>query len=139
MEIKDYINLWMSSEIIYWKDDFQEIDNLKYIIEEDRDFVKNRIKHIFGKCIGIAEDFLVVLDKRGKIRISPVLIDHIYPSPKFEWNDLVQEVERHTIKGKIEDIIWHQKDREYKYFISVNGKLKSRRYNANELMIIEQI
>jgi len=135
MEISDYINKWICSDTIYWKDNFQEIDNLKYIMEDDRTFARSKFHYIFGKCIGITGKFLVIYNKKGILRIEPNLIKFIYPSSKFEWNDFVQEVKRPEIKGKIEDIIWHLKDQEYKYFISINGKMKSRRYDSGELVI----
>lgn len=36
--------------------------------------------------------------------------------------------------GKIEMIIWHFKDKDYNYYISVDGKKKSKRYYAKDLI-----
>jgi hypothetical protein len=138
MEINDYIDKWIASSTIYWKDVYQEIDNLQYVKEEDRRFAKNNIKLIFGKCIGVIENYLIIQDKRGILRIMPELVANIYPSPKFEWGDKIQEIQRPEIKGEIENLIWHMKDNEFKYFIKINGKSKSRRYNPDELKLIKE-
>ena len=136
MNISYYIDKWVSSETIYWKDEFQEIDNLKHVMEEDRTFAKSNFTYVFGKCIGVIGNFLIILDKRGTIRIKPKLINYIYQTPKFEWGNSVQEIKRPEIKGKIESLFWHLKDNEYKYFIRKNGKVKSRRYDEHELIKI---
>ena len=136
MEIKSYIGKWLSSMHIYWKDTFQEIDNLQYVLEEDREYAKNKIGYAFGKCIGIIGEYLIIHNDKYDIRIRPELVHRIYPTPRFEWGDKVQEVARPEIKGEIINILWHVKDDEYKYFIKVNGKPKSRRYSPNELKLI---
>ena len=133
MDINEYINKWVSSDNIYWKDKFQEIDNLQYVKEEDRVFAKNNVGYAFGKCIGVIEPYLIIHNEKYNLRILPKLVRNIYPAPKFEWGDRVQEVERPEVKGEIESFIWHTKDSEFKYYIKVNGKPKSRRYNPNEL------
>jgi hypothetical protein len=102
-------------------------------MEEGRDFAKNKVGFAFGKCIGIFGEYLIIHNDEYEIRMQPELVHRIYPTPKFEWGDKVQEVERPEIKGEIINFIWHLKDQEYKYFIKVNGKPKSRRYNPDEL------
>jgi hypothetical protein len=141
MEIKEFINKWMSSDLIYdnySKNESCRTDNLQYVMDEDREFAKNNVGYAFGKCIGIIENYLIIQDKRGILRIMPELIHRIYPTPKFEWGNKVQEVARPEIKGEIENIIWHMKDNEFKYFIKVNGKSKSRRYNPDELELVKE-
>jgi hypothetical protein len=138
MEIKNYVNKWIASSTIYWKDIYQEIDNLQCVKEEDRDLVKNKVGIVFGKCIGIIGQYLIIHNHDYDIRIQPELVRNIYPTPKFEWGDKVQEVQRSEIKGEIENLFWHIKDNEFKYFIKINGKSKSRRYNPDELEFIKE-
>ena len=133
MEIKYYVNKWLSSDIIYWKDEFQEINNLLCIKEEDRDFVKNNIKIAFGKCIGTEGGGLILFNCNFTIHIKPQLVKKIFPTPKFEWGNEIQEVIRPQIKGVIEKIEWHYKNQMYVYYINIDGKMKSRRYNGDEL------
>lgn len=59
----------------------------------------------------------------------------VIPTPTLIWGDEVQEIERPQIQGEIIKIQWHYKDNEYKYYISINGRPKSRRYDANELRL----
>lgn len=140
MEIKDYINKWLSSDLIYdkyCKNESCRTDNLQFVMEEDRDLAKNTVGYAFGKCIGIIGQYLIIHNRDYDIRIMPELVTNIYPSPKFDWGDKIQEVQRPEIKGEIENLLWHMKDNEFKYFIKINGKSKSRRYNPDELEFVK--
>ena len=135
MEIKDYINKWMSTDHIYWLDG----NNLRFVKEEDREFIESnegKYFYLFGKCLGTDGQYLIIHSDKYDIRILPELVRNIYPTPKFKWGDKVQEVARPEIEGEIINFIWHLKDEEYKYFIKVNGKPKSRRYSPKELEFI---
>jgi hypothetical protein len=134
MEIKEYVNKWMSTDLIYWKDFNGGTNNLRFVNEEDRKFITNE-GYFFGKCIGTIEEYLIFYNGSFTLRILPKLVRNIYPTPKFEWGDKVQEVKRPEINGEIINLVWHYKDQEYKYFIKVNGKPKSRRYNPDELIL----
>jgi len=137
MEIKDYLSKWLFCIRLYYKDEFQEINNLHLVNPDFREFVKNNLTNTLYKCIKINGKYLVIHSKDYKLEILPEAIKIIMPNPKFEWGDKVQEVESPEIKGEVENIIWHMKDNEYKYYIKVNGKSKSRRYNPNELEFIK--
>jgi hypothetical protein len=56
------------------------------------------------------------------------------PPPLFQIGEMVQERERPNIAGVVNRVVWHHKRDEYLYFLTVNGKKKSRSYFANELI-----
>ena len=70
----------------------------------------------------------------GKFELND--IKTISEPPSFVYGDFVSPVNRPDIIGKIETLIWHFKDKDYNYYISVNEKKKSKRYFAEDLMII---
>lgn len=58
-----------------------------------------------------------------------------HPEPAFEIGEVVQTVgDQHTFKtGLIRDRIWHHKDAEWKFYLSVDGKKVSKRYQTKDL------
>ncbi|MEN9918688.1 MAG: hypothetical protein RL662_1124 [Bacteroidota bacterium] len=88
-------------------------------------------------CVGVEDDYLVMKYEDGIFHVKVWEGIKTMPTPKFTWGDQVQEVERSEVKGEIIRIQWHDKDQDYKYYISINGKPKSRRYNASELKLVE--
>lgn len=54
--------------------------------------------------------------------------------PIFIYGDFVSPANHPDTIGKIETIIWHFKNNEYNYYISVNGKKVSKRYDEKELI-----
>ena len=75
-----------------------------------------------------------ILQPTNGIQISINAIKPINEPPEFVYGDFVSPVNHSDIKGKIESIIWHFKNMDYIYYISVNGKKKSKRYYAKDLM-----
>ncbi|MGM9507893.1 hypothetical protein ACS5NO_09205 [Larkinella sp. GY13] len=138
MDIKEYIGEWVSCKTLYYKDVNIQISRLDLVHSLDVEFVRtNRTATIF-KCVGITkDDFIILKAKKITIRVKIDAIDRVFPRSKFDFKDRVFEKERPSIVGEIDDIIWHQKDGEFKYFISINGKLKSKRYGPNELGRLE--
>lgn len=58
-------------------------------------------------------------------------------SPEFEYNERVSPINHPELTGKIAKIYWHFDKQRYYYIIDINGKLKSRRYFAEELAAVE--
>lgn len=73
------------------------------------------------------------------IEISADQIKPVEKPPVFIYGELVSPVKHSDIIGKITDIIWHFKNYEYNYYISVNGKKKSKRYYSDDLFKVEEI
>jgi hypothetical protein len=133
MVIDKYLNRWVTCKTLFYKDEFQVIDNLELVHPSYHDFVKqNRIQTIY-KCIGIDADYLIIRSRSFDLKVKPDAIHSLLPTPAFEWGSSVQEVSRPEIKGVIEDLIWHQNKQDFLYYLSVGGKRKTRQYQANEL------
>jgi len=79
-----------------------------------------------NKAIVIAPIVNVILDI-SKIREIPT-------SPQFFYNELVSPINHLDIKGKIHSIKWHFNLECCYYKIQVNGKVKSKRYFAEDLV-----
>ncbi len=112
-------------------------DSLNYLVSDN---VLNS-KHDYGlplaKCVSTENDYLILETKNEIFHVRPWNKMKIVLEPQFTWGDFVQEIVRPEIHGQIDNIIWHEKDQEYKFFIKINGKIKSRRYNSNELRLKE--
>lgn len=134
MKIQDYINRWMFCKTLYYEDSHLKVDELFLVHDADREFVINNRTQALFKCISVVDNsFLLIKAKGFNIRVKAEAVRRLLPDSKFDYDELVREMSRPEITGKIDLIIWHEKDSEYKYYISINGKSKSRRYSANEL------
>lgn len=135
MENDNLLNEWFFCIHLYWKDEYQEIDNLDLVHSEYRHFAKNNMTQTLYKCIGFDENYLIIQSKKFDLKIKKSAIKEILPKPIFEWGEKVQELERPQIRGIIEDLIWHQNKNDFLYNISVDGKRKSRQYRSDELRL----
>lgn len=87
------------------------------------------------ECIGLENDFLIVRDKSNVARVKTDGLKRILPTPLFKWNDMVFEISNPEKVGKVEDFFWHHKRETYLYYLSFDGKKKSRQYQAFELQL----
>ena len=130
----NFLGKWVYCIILYYKSEFQETDNLHLVHEDYKNFVRNNLTNTFYNCIGNDGQFLILKTKKFELKVKTDAIKGILSTPKFSWEDQIREVERPGIIGIIDDLIWHQNKSEYIYYISINGKRKSRRYMENELV-----
>lgn len=56
----------------------------------------------------------------------------VYETPDLVWGDKVLIIDK-NIEGVITHFTWHYNNKEYFYFVSVNGKKLKRRYFLPEL------
>lgn len=134
METKEFLNKWVFCIHLYWKDEFQEINNLYLVEKEFQNFVKDNRMQTLYKCVAIENDYLVLQSKKFMLKVKKEGIKKILPQSTFQWEDMIQEIERPEIMGKIEDVIWHEKNSDFLYYITtIDGKKKSRQYKAHEL------
>jgi hypothetical protein len=132
--MEEFINKCIFFEILYYKDNFQEINNLESVNVSDWDYVKTNMTNTIYICTGIENDYLIVKSKKTTLRIKPNLIKGYLPFPKFIWNEKVIQKSKPEIEAIIDDFIWHQNHQQYYYHIYVNGKRKSKRYTENDLI-----
>lgn len=74
-----------------------------------------------------------ILQPIRDIEISVDKIKLVEKPPAFVYGELVFPAGHSDIIGEITDIIWHFKNQEYNYYISVNGRKKSKRYYSGAL------
>ncbi|MDE6926080.1 MAG: hypothetical protein K2P59_12610 [Acetatifactor sp.] len=94
-----------------------------------------------GKLYQRAVEYEVLPDKGTAYILKPVsgimiFVEKIEPvdrPPAFVYGEKVSPVSHSDWKGSIRDIIWHFKDNDYNYYISVGGRKKSRRYYSADL------
>lgn len=55
-----------------------------------------------------------------------------YQEPEFEWGDKVLILDK-NLEGTICHFTWHFKNKEYFYFVEVNGKRLKKRYYRTDL------
>jgi hypothetical protein len=106
------------------------------VIHSD-EFNKKEGKFSIGlaHCIAVENEYLVLKTKDDVFKVKYWDSMSVRPTPEFAWYDEVNEIDRPEVRGIVDKIIWHSKDKEYKYFLIVDGKPKSRRYNPNELQL----
>ena len=100
---------------------------------------------MWGVCLAHSADELFqtiiqyeVQDGKALISKSGLTVDlkHIKPlcdPPEYVFDSSVSPIDHPELAGKIAKIYWHFNRECYYYKISVNGKMKSRRYFADEL------
>lgn len=76
----------------------------------------------------------IILQPYKDISISIDKIKPIEKPPDFIYGDIVSPINHFDVVGKIETIIWHFKNNDFNFYISVDGKMKSKRYYANDLI-----
>lgn len=131
--MKDCLNKWIYLEILYFRDKFQEINNLDFVHPDDRDFVKNNLTNTFYQCIGAEKEYLIVRTRNYSLRIKPQMIKGFLPTPNFRWGDNVSILSKPESTATIEDLFWHHNKEEFLYYLKVDGKKKNKRYKKDDL------
>lgn len=131
--MKEYLNRWLWIDLLFYKDEFQEINKLDLVNPLDVETFKANPSNSLFECIGIEGDYLIIKSKNCQYRIKKEAIKQIMPSPKYNWDEIVLQLGKPDVKATISDFFWHQKDQKYYYTLIVDGKKKSRRYSENEL------
>lgn len=128
----EYLNKW----IVYSWSKYSINRNNKLIHPEDLNRVEQNGLDYSSECVDENSEYITLSSKYGELtRVKREGVFRILPAPRFKIGDFVKEVARPGIFGEVYDFIWHDKDAEYKFYIIVNGKKKSKRYNSSELII----
>lgn len=130
----EFLNKWLWLDLLFYKDEFQEINKLEMVHPLDREAFKINSTNTLYECIGFEDDYLLIKNKLKSFRVKKEAIKQIMPSPKFNWNDRVIQSSKPDVEAIIDDFFWHHKDQKYLYHIIVNNKKKSNRYDESELV-----
>ena len=106
----------------------------KYIYPDDIGIIKNLMQPVV-QLIGFNNEGYVVIKSDGyTFRISPLIIQES-KKPDFFIKDKVKlyNSKGYLEFGTIKDLYWHINNNKFIYLIEVNGKIKSRRYYAEDL------
>lgn len=54
--------------------------------------------------------------------------------PPFVYGELVSPINHPELTGQIESIVWHFKNNDFNFYITIDGKRNRKRYYANDLI-----
>lgn len=75
-----------------------------------------------------------ILQPIKDIKISSDRIVTLEKPPAFVYGDLVSPVSHPDMIGTVREIVWHFKNKDYNYYITVNGRKKGKRYYVYDLI-----
>lgn len=123
MDTTKYIGKWLlypwlkNNEIDHWihEEDFDKIEGVSVV-----------------KCTGTEENYLILNSKNTTFRASPEGVNRILGNPMYLYDDVVKILEKPNCKAIVDDFFWHSKDEEYKYYLIIDGKRKSKYYTSKD-------
>jgi len=81
------------------------------------------------ECIGTCGEYIIIKSGDNTFRVKPEIFREL-TEPKYKIGDTVKIKDMYATILFIE---WHNEKTEHYYYITVNGKRKSRRYFESEL------
>jgi len=122
-----YVGKWLfypwlkNNEIDHWihKEDFDKIEGVSIV-----------------KCIGIDGNYLTLNNKTHTFRASSEGVNRVLDNPIYVYGDAVKILTKPNCEAIIDDLFWHSKDEEYKYYLIVDGKKKSKYYSHKDLKFL---
>jgi hypothetical protein len=88
------------------------------------------------KCIDDNNGYLFLMYGEEIFRVKPDLYKPVR-KPLFQIGDRVKLKNDSSQEAIIIEVNWHYKNNEHIYYISLNGKKKSRRYTSSDFVVIE--
>lgn len=95
----------------------------------------DKLEQPVNLIIGFDNDYIKLeINSSVSIRLKPAIVRESR-KPEFFINEKVKTVNSKGFLefGVIKDYYWHSNDMKYIYLLEVNGKMKSRRYYAEDL------
>lgn len=95
----------------------------------------DKLEQPVNLIIGFDKDYIKLEINSGvSIRLKPAIVQESR-KPEYFINEKVKTVNSKGFLefGVIIDYYWHLNDGKYVYMLEVNGKMKSRRYHAEDL------
>lgn len=108
----------------------------RFVHSDDLENLEKLVQSV-NPVIAIDNDYIKLEVNTGvSIRLKPEIVREARP-PQYFIDDQVKTINSKGFLefGRIKDYYWHVKDNKYIYILEVNGKLKSRRYHAEDLEI----
>ncbi|WP_346880687.1 hypothetical protein [uncultured Algibacter sp.] len=123
MDKTRYVGKWLlypwlkNNEIDHWihEEDFDKIDGVS-----------------IAKCTGIDGNYLILNNKNNTFRASSEGVNRILDEPTYVYGDMVKILGKSNCEAIIGDLFWHSKDEEYKYYLIIDGKKKSKYYTSKD-------
>jgi hypothetical protein len=130
--MENLIGKWVNIPLTNLKD----LKLTRFVHPDDLESLERLVQSV-NPVIGIDNYYIKLEINSGvSIRLKPEIVKKA-SKPEFFINDKVKTI---NSKGFLEfdvvkDYYWHVKDNKYIYILEVNGKVKSRRYHAEDLEI----
>lgn len=132
--MKELLNKWLYLDLLFYKDEFQEINKLDLVHPMDVERFKSNPMDRLYECIGVDEEYLLIKGRHAEYRVKKEAVKQLMPTPAFKWGDRVILRSQQNLDTVISDFFWHHKDQKYYYHISENGKRKSNRFSDGDLL-----
>ena len=88
------------------------------------------------KCVDILGEYVLLKNPEYSFRVKCENYATFPDPPKFDFDEQVRPKNKSDVIGVIFQMIWHYKRGEMMYFIKINGKKKSKRYWADDLISV---
>lgn len=95
----------------------------------------DKLEQPVNLIIDFASDYIKLeINRSYSIRLKPTIVQEAQ-KPEYFINDRVKMMNSKGFLelGIVKDYYWHLKSNKYIYLLEVNGKMKSRRYYAEDL------
>lgn len=80
-----------------------------------------------------------ILQPISNITIPIDKIKHLENPPNFTYGELVSPINHLDVIGKIETIIWHFKNTDFNFYITINGKKKRKILCTRSYQTVNQL
>lgn len=84
-------------------------------------------------CEDYKEPYMILKTINSRVQAKPWERMRVLPEPLFTYDVKVKEKEGKERVGKISKMTWHFKDKNFRYWIEVEGKERKRMYRPEEL------
>jgi hypothetical protein len=117
-------------------DEIKSYNFKKYLHPQTEKIVNSlHLSDFVFQCIGKNGNFLMLKSSEVELVVKSEVFRIMPQEPKFKPLEIVKFYNSKNLLefGMIKNINWHNKENKHIYFLEVNGKLKRRRYFAEDL------
>ncbi len=84
-------------------------------------------------CLLEEEPFLRIQSKSTIVRVKKEGVKFTLPSPGYTWEQPINIKNHEGAQASIAEICWHHKNKRFYYYLEINGKVGTRRYEETDL------